>query len=170
MSKRDVLADPAMVPFAGLTTEELRESEEFYSVLRHQVSQPDSNGFDRTLFIKTNMQLGLDTMQNSLQADWKLLTPEAKETLIGSSMKPRPASDRMLSIIESADNPSKCSCAQSAAESYSADPSCCARGTELVFTWTKDAHLEVRQLLYCNVETYPHGTCLISGQIDSFEW
>ncbi|CAJ1955295.1 unnamed protein product [Cylindrotheca closterium] len=144
VSKRDVLADPAMVPFAGLTSEELRESDDFYSTLRHMISQPDSNGFDRTLFIKTNMQLGLDTMQNSLQADWKLLTSEAKDTLIGCSMKPRPASDRMLSIIESADNPSKCSCAQNAPESYAADPSCCARGTELVFTWVKDGHLEIR--------------------------
>lgn len=143
MSKRDVLADPAMVPFAGLTSEELRGSDDFYAILRHMISQPDSTGFDRTLFVKTNMQLGLDTMQNSLQADWKLLTSEAKDTLIGSSMKARPASDRMLSIIESADNPSKCSCAQSAPESYGADPSCCARGTELVFTWTKDGHLEV---------------------------
>mmetsp|Transcript_36823 Transcript_36823/g.89429 ORF Transcript_36823/g.89429 Transcript_36823/m.89429 type:complete len:851 (+) Transcript_36823:238-2790(+) len=144
VSKRDVLADPAMVPFAGLTSDELRESDDFYAVLRHMISQPDSNGFDRTLFIKTNMQLGLDTMQNSLQADWKLLTSEAKDTLIGCSMKSRPASDRMLSIIESTDNPSKCSCAQIAPESYHADPSCCARGTELVFTWAKDGHLEIR--------------------------
>lgn len=146
MSKRDVLADPAMAAFAGLTSDELRESDDFYALLRHMVARPDSTGFDRTLFIKTNMQLGLDTMQNSLQADWKLLTPEAKDTLIGSSMKSRPASEAMLSVIESRENPSKCSCAQTAGEAYGADPSCCARGTELVFTWTKDAHLEVRNL------------------------
>lgn len=146
VSKRDVLTDPAMAPFASLSSEELRESEDFYSVLRHMASPGDANGglFDRTLFIKTNMQLGLDTMQNSLQSDWKLLTPEAKDTLIGSSMKPRPVSDAMLSIIQSRDNPSKCSCAQTAPEEYSADPSCCARGTELVFTWRKDGDLEVR--------------------------
>jgi hypothetical protein len=146
VSKRDVLADPALAPFASLSSEELRESEDFYSVLRHMASPGDSNGglFDRTLFIKTNMQLGLDTMQNSLQSDWKLLTQEAKDTLIGSSMKPRPVSDAMLSVIQSPDNPSKCSCAQTAPEEYNADPSCCARGTELVFTWRKDGDLEVR--------------------------
>jgi len=100
--------------------------------------------FDRTLFLKTNMQLATATMRNSLDADWKMLTQEAKDLLIGSSMKPRPASDSMMKVIQSPDNPSKCSCAQVAAEEYGADPECCARGTELVFTWRKSGALEVR--------------------------
>lgn len=145
VSKRDVLADPAMAPFASLESEELRDSAEFYAVLRHMLSSghPEGGLFDRTLFIKTNMQLALETMQKSLEADWKLLTPEAKATLIGSSTKSRPASDSMLSFISSPDNPSRCSCAQTAPEEYNADPTCCARGTELVFTWRKDGQLEV---------------------------
>jgi hypothetical protein len=135
-----------MAPFASLSTEELRESGDFFAVLRHMISSGHTEGgglFDRTIFIKTNMQLALETMQNSLQADWKLLTPEAKDTLIGSSMRARPASEAMLAVIESPDNPSKCSCAQSAPEEYNANPTCCARGTELVFTWRKDGQLEV---------------------------
>lgn len=165
-----------MTSFASLSSEELRESEGFYSVLRHMASSADSNGglFDRTLFIKTNMQLGLDTMQNSLQSDWKLLTPEAKDTLIGSSMKPRPVSDAMLSVVQSSDNPSKCSCAQTAPKEYSADPSCCARGTELVFTWRKDGGLEVGYfLLSQRFENYSIAyTVLLSSHVslDSIEW
>eukprot|EP00980_Cylindrotheca_fusiformis_P016262 scaffold4829_cov129-Cylindrotheca_fusiformis.AAC.22 len=145
VSKRDILADPAMASFASLSTEELQQSDDFYSLLRQMASPEDPNGglFDRTLFIKTNMQLGLDTMQKSLQSDWKLLTADAKDTLVGCSTKPRPASAAMLSIIESKDNPSRCSCAQTAPEEFNADPSCCARGTELVFTWRKDGYLEV---------------------------
>ena len=149
VSKRDVLADPAMEPFASLSSEELRERPDFYSVLRNMASYnaPGESGpagsFDKTLFLKTNMQLGTDTMRSSLEADWKMLTPEAKELLIGSSMKPRPASPNMLDVIESEDNPSRCSCAQIAPEEYDSDPSCCARGTELVFTWRKNGDLEV---------------------------
>jgi hypothetical protein len=101
--------------------------------------------FDRTLFLKTNMQLATETMRASLDADWKMLTPEAKEILIGSSMKGRPATEETLQIIESPENPNRCSCAQIAPEEYHADPLCCARGTELVFTWRKDGRLEVRE-------------------------
>jgi hypothetical protein len=106
-------------------------------------SDMPSGSFDRTLFLKINMQLATETMRSSLDADWKMLTPEAKELLIGCSMKERPAGPEMLKVIESPDNPSRCSCAQIAPEEYNADPSCCARGTELVFTWRKNGALEV---------------------------
>jgi len=149
-SKRDILADPAMEPFASLSSEELRESVDFYSVLKNMMvyntgdSSTPAGNFDRTLFLKTNMQLSLQTMRSSLEADWKMLTQEAKDKLIGSSMKERPVSDSMLGAIESSDNPSRCSCAQIAPEEINADPSCCARGTELVFTWRKNGNLEIR--------------------------
>jgi hypothetical protein len=146
VSKRDLLADPIMDNYAGKTTEELRQDSSFFETLRFMT--PSSNSlagtFDRTLFLKTNMQLATDTMRSSLDADWKMLTQEAKDLLIGSSMKSRPASERMMEVIQSPDNPSKCSCAQVAAEEYGADPACCARGTELVFTWRKSGALEVR--------------------------
>ena len=129
-----------------MTTEELRQDANFFETLRFMT--PSSNSlagtFDRTLFLKTNMQLATDTMRSSLNADWKMLTQEAKDLLIGSSMKPRPASESMMKVIQSPDNPSKCSCAQIAGEEYGADPDCCARGTELVFTWRKSGALEVR--------------------------
>ena len=135
-----------MEQYASKTTEELRQDANFFETLRFMT--PSSNSlagtFDRTLFLKTNMQLATDTMRSSLDADWKMLTQEAKDLLIGSSMKPRPASESMLKVIQSPDNPSKCSCAQVAEEEYGADPDCCARGTELVFTWRKSGALEVR--------------------------
>lgn len=99
--------------------------------------------FDRTVFLKINMQLTTATMRSSLDADWKMLTPESKALLIGSSMKPRPADPIFLEIAKSPDNPNRCTCAQIAPPEYNADPSCCARGTELVFTWRKNGDLEV---------------------------
>lgn len=149
VSKRDILADPRIERFASLSSEELRNSPEFYETLRKMDGFHGSTDlagrFDRTLFLKTNMQLASETMRSSLDADWKMLTSEAKELLIGSSMKPRPATNETLQIIESPDNPNRCSCAQIAPEKYNADPSCCARGTELVFTWRKDGTLEVNE-------------------------
>lgn len=146
VSKRDLLADPVMEQYATHTADELRQQPDFYETLRHMT--PSSNkfagSFDRTLFLKTNMQLATDTMRSSLDADWKMLTQEAKDLMIGSSMKPRPANEAMMEVIQSPDNPSKCSCAQVAPEEYQADPACCARGTELVFTWRKSGALEVR--------------------------
>lgn len=102
--------------------------------------------FDRTLMLKLNMQLSTDTMRSSLQADWKMLTEERKNILINSSLKPRPADENMLRKIESEENPSNCSCGQVAPKEYNADSSCCARGTELVFTWRKNGDVEVRYL------------------------
>ena len=102
--------------------------------------------FDRTLMLKLNMQLSTDTMRSSLQADWKMLTEERKNILINSSLKSRPADENMLRKIESEENPSRCSCGQVAPEEYNADPSCCARGTELMFTWRKNGDVEVRYL------------------------
>ncbi len=148
VSKRDVLADSILENYASLSSEELRQSSDFFLILRRMKHFSSMDGpagsFDRTLFLKTNMQLSTDTMRSSLDADWKMLTQEAKDLLIGSSMKERPISPQMLEIIQSSENPSRCSCAQIAPENYNADPTCCARGTELVFTWRKNGDLEVR--------------------------
>jgi hypothetical protein len=145
VSKRDVLADKIFEQYAGLSAEELRASPDFYETLREMPSpsHPGQGMFDRTILLKINMQLSAATMRSSLHADWKLLTDEAKDTLITSSLEPRPANDAMLKIISSPDNPSRCSCSQVAPEEYQADPSCCARGTELGFTWLRSGHLEV---------------------------
>lgn len=145
LSKRDALADPIFRSYASLSAEELRTRPDFYSHLRHM---PSSHGTDRTLLLKLNMQLSTETMRSSLQADWKLLTDERKELLIHSSMQPRPAEERMLQTIRNPANSGRCSCGQVAPEEYQADPSCCARGTELVFTWRKNGNLEVCLLSY----------------------
>jgi hypothetical protein len=146
VSKRDILADPASSQFAGLTSEELRVRPDFYAHLRNMPSRTDPNAglFDRTLFLKTNMQLSTETMRSSLQADWKMLTDEAKDILISTSLKPLPVTDAFLQKIISPSNPSRCSCSQEAPPEYEADPTCCARGTELVFTWRKNGNVEVR--------------------------
>lgn len=147
VSKRDVLAHKVFEPYAGLTAEELRNRPDFYETLRQPPapSHPLGHGmFDRTILIKTNMQLATETMRSSLQADWKLLSEEAKTTMISSSLEPRPADAGMLKIISSPENPSRCSCSQVAPPEYEADPSCCARGTELGFTWLRTGGLEVR--------------------------
>jgi hypothetical protein len=143
VSKRDVVTDPALVRFAALSAEQLRTRSDFYEILR-------KNGhFDRTIMLKTNMQLSAETMRSSLQADWSYLTEEAKETLVGVSMNTRPADEAMLQLIQSPENPSRCSCSQTAPPEYNANPECCARGTELVFTWTKANDLEVRLFACC---------------------
>ena len=146
MSKRDILADPSFEPYASLASEGLRQSEDFFHILRSMegfTSNGPAGSFDRTIFLKINMQLSTDTMRSSLDSDWKMLTSESKELLIGSSMRPRPADPIFLEIANSPDNPNRCTCAQIAPEEYNADPSCCARGTELVFTWRKNGDLEV---------------------------
>lgn len=139
VSKRDALTDGSLAPYAGLSAEELRARPDFYQLLRNM--NPAS--VDRTLLLKTNMQLSAEVMRNSLHADWQYLTAEAKTTLISSSMQAREADAEMLRIIQRPDNPSRCSCSQVAPESYQADPTCCARGTELAFTWLKNGRLEV---------------------------
>ena len=148
VSKNDVLADPSFQQYAGMTAQELRQRPDFYEKLRMQPSPTDdpANGgfFDRTLFLKTNMQLSTETMRSSLESDWKLLSEEAKAMLIDSSLRTRPANEQMLQEIQRDDNPSRCSCSQTAPEEYNADPSCCARGIELAFTWRKNGYLEVR--------------------------
>jgi len=148
VSKRDILADPSVEPYASLSSGELRQSVDFFRILRSMKGFSTSNepagSFDRTIFLKMNMQLSTATMRSSLDSDWKMLTPEAKELLIGSSMQPRPADPAFLKIAMLPDNPNRCTCAQIAPEEYNADPSCCARGTELVFTWRKNGNLEVR--------------------------
>jgi hypothetical protein len=141
VSKRDALADSSLLPFAGLSAEELRSRPDFYELLRSM----NPATMDRTLLLKTNMQLSAEVMRSSLHADWHYLTPEAKTTLIDSSMREREADAEMLRIIQSPDNPSRCSCSQVAPEEYGADPSCCARGTELAFTWLKTGELEASE-------------------------
>ena len=137
MSKRDILADPNFIPFSTHEVSELQNSMELFDYLQKQIN------VDRSLFIKLNMQLGVDTMRSSLEADWKMLTEEHKNLLINCSMDPRPAEDAMLQKIKSEENSSRCSCGQTAPPEYNADMTCCARGTELVFTWRKSGALEV---------------------------
>jgi hypothetical protein len=134
-----------MERYAVNNAEELRLSPEFYHNLREMPSpfDPSAGLIDRTLLLKLNMQLSMETMQSSLRATWKLLTEEGKNLLINSSMKSRPAEERMLKTIQSPGNPGRCSCGQVAPPEYNADPQCCARGTELVFTWRKNGDLEV---------------------------
>jgi hypothetical protein len=150
VSKRDVLAAKKFADYATLTSEELRTRDDFYDILMSMPS-PDEDPvtsvgalFDRTLFIKINMQLSTEAMRKSLEADWSLLTEEMKSVIIESSFKERMADDRMLQKISSKENSSNCSCGQNAPPEYNADPSCCARGTELVFTWRKNGDFEVR--------------------------
>jgi len=146
VSKRDILADPLFQNYASLNAMELRSRPDFYDHLRNMPSQDDSTTgfFDRTIFIKLNMQLSVTTMQSSLRATWKLLTEEAKNLLINSSMEPRAAEKQMLDLIENPENSGRCACGQVAPPEYQADSTCCARGTELVFTWRKNGDLEVR--------------------------
>lgn len=144
VSKRDVLADPTFSNFAGMTVDELRSNDEFYSHLMTMRSNTGEGGnFDRTLFIKLNMQLATETVRQSLTAEWKLLTEEHKNMLSASSAKEREADERMLRTIQSEENTSNCSCGQSAPPEYKADHTCCARGTEMVFTWRKNGDMEV---------------------------
>ena len=150
VAKRDVLADPKFGEYATLSSEELRNRGDFYDLLMNMPSpgEDPSNSiggmFDRTLFIKINMQLSLEAMRKSLEADWSLLTDEMKSLIINSSFLERVADDRMQQKILSKENSSNCSCGQVAPPEYSADPSCCARGTELVFTWRKNGDFEIR--------------------------
>ena len=149
ISKRDVLADPAFEQYATMATDDLRGKKEFYEHLREMPSphDPKSGLVDRTILLKLNMQLSVETMQSSLRATWQLLTDERKDLLINSSMMPRPAKEGMLQTIQSSKNPGRCSCGQVAPPEYNADRDCCARGTELVFTWRKSGDLEVRFLM-----------------------
>ena len=149
VSKKDVLADPTFAKYATLSADELRARSDFYEHLQRMNLQSDGKAgrFDRTLLLKTNMQLSTETMRSSLGADWSMLTEEAKETLADSSLKPRPADEHMLRLIESSENPSRCSCSQVAPPEYEADPNCCARGTEIAFTWRKNGDFEVRAVI-----------------------
>ena len=137
VAKRDVLADPKFIRYATLTAEELQKRDDFYEHLMNMPSRGEdptnSPGgfFDRTLMVKTNMQLSTDAMRKSLEADWSLLTDEMKSLIIESSFRERLADERMLEKIKSKENSSNCSCGQTAPEEYGAEPSCCARGTEV---------------------------------------
>lgn len=150
VAKRDVLADPKFGEYAVLTADDLRRRGDFYDHLMNMPSPGEDPAsalggfFDRTLFIKTNMQLSTDAMRKSLEADWSLLTEEMKTLIIESSFEERMADETMQKTIQSKENSSNCSCGQSAPPELNADPSCCARGTELVFTWRKSGDFEIR--------------------------
>lgn len=145
VAKRDVLADPGFSDFAGMTAEELHQSDAFYQHLMTMGSNPlEGASFDRSLFIKLNMQLATETVRRSLTAEWQLLTEEHKELLSASSSKAREADERMLKTIQNEENTSNCSCGSTAPPEFEADPSCCARGTEMVFTWLKDGSMQLR--------------------------
>jgi hypothetical protein len=150
VAKRDVLADPKFGEFAALSADDLRHRSDFYEHLMNMPAPGEDPAnspggfFDRTLLIKTNMQLSTDAMRKSLEADWSLLTDEMKNAIIESSFKERMADERMQEKIKSKENSSNCSCGQSAEPELNADPSCCARGTELVFTWRKNGDFEIR--------------------------
>lgn len=150
VAKRDVLADPKFGEYATLSSEDLRAREDFYEHLMNMPSPGEDLAssiggfFDRTLFIKINMQLSTEAMRKSLEADWSLLTEEMKSLIIQTSFKERMADDRMRQKIQSKENSSNCSCGQLAPPEYDANPSCCARGTELVFTWRKNGDFEIR--------------------------
>lgn len=150
VAKRDVLADPKFGEYATLSSEELRNRDDFYELLMNMPAPGEDPAtsigglFDRTLFVKINMQLSLEAMRKSLEADWSLLTEEMKSLIINSSFKERVADERMQQKILSKENSSNCSCGQVAPPEFNADPSCCARGTELVFTWRKNGDFEIR--------------------------
>jgi len=144
VAKRDVLADPVFEQFADKSVEELRQSNDFYNHLTTMRSNSHGGGhFDRTLFIQLNMQLATETVRQSLTGDWQLLTDEHKTMLSESSARERQADERMLRRIKGEENTSNCSCGQLAPPEYEADTSCCARGTEMVFTWRKNGDFEV---------------------------
>lgn len=149
VSKRDVLADSNYAPYADMSSEELRSNDNFYNTLLSEGT------IDKTLFIKLNMQLATETVRQSLSAEWKLLSDNHKHQLASSSAKERQAQEGMLRTIQHEDNTGNCSCGQSAPPEYEADESCCARGTEMVFTWRKNGNLEVSFfLLVKNIKKY----------------
>jgi hypothetical protein len=117
-----------------LTAEELRKRPNFYA---HYWLRSDEARLDRTILIKTNMQLSAETMRNSLQADWSYLTADAKKLLAETGMQKLPADDAMLNtILRSADNPSRCSCMQTTEHLLeeelvvAANEEYCSKGTE----------------------------------------
>jgi len=140
----DVLADPKLQELAGLDAEGLRQNEEFYDHLMDMPTTKEGGQVLKTVLVKLNMQLSTETMRSSLDADWKKLNQRLKDMVINCSLKERDANENMLKKIKSAENPSRCSCGQVAPPEYQADPSCCARGTTLSFTWHKNGDCEIR--------------------------
>jgi hypothetical protein len=122
-----------------MSAKELTLNERFYHYL-----YSDNRKIERTILLKLNIQISVNSMRASLEADWKLLSHEHKAALIESSFKRRDADTNMLKKIQSPDNPSRCSCGQTAPELYQADPSCCSRGTIMSFTWLKSGDMELR--------------------------
>lgn len=156
VSKKDVLADPAFESFSTQSVEELQQNQNFYNHLL------TGTKFDKTLFLNLNMQLNVDTMMSTLDADWSMLSQDLKDLIIASCKRPRQADQRMLEKIKSKDNSGNCSCAQLAPPEYNADPKCCARGTELLFISRKNGDFEVR-LDRRVMDTFPHRSDLATG-------
>jgi hypothetical protein len=75
VAKRDVLADPKFARYATLSSEELQNRNDFYEHLMNMPAPGEdpmnSPGgfFDRTLMVKTNMQLSIDAMRKSLEGE-----------------------------------------------------------------------------------------------------
>jgi hypothetical protein len=73
VAKRDVLADFKFAPYATLSSKELQTREDFYDHLMNMPSPGEDptktlgGFFDRTLMVKTNMQLSTDAMRKSLE-------------------------------------------------------------------------------------------------------
>lgn len=76
VAKRDVLADSKFARYATLSSEELQNCDDFYEHLMNMPSPgEDPNNslggfFDRTLMVKTNMQLSTDAMRKSLEGEF----------------------------------------------------------------------------------------------------
>jgi len=152
VSKRDVLSDSSFAKYAHMTAEQLRKESQFYDRL-----MGTTTSVDRTLLIQLNMQMSTETIRSSLQATWRMLTDEMKDLLLNSSFQARQlTADATSKIFNNPNNPSRCSCGQLAPSpgNIVVDPSCCSRGTELVFTWRKNGNLELR-LDGRKIDTFP---------------
>ena len=73
VSKRDVLADPKFARYATMSSMELQNRDDFYEHLMNMPAPGEDpmscagGFFDRTLMVKTNMQLSTDAMRKSLE-------------------------------------------------------------------------------------------------------
>jgi len=138
-AEKDAMIVSRLLPFFGLDYDQLKNNAAFYDLLM------SAGSFDRTLLLNLNMQLSCATMRASLDADWQLLSPEHKAALNDMTLKPRLANEDMLNkILDEVSNPNRCSCGQIAPKEYEADTSCCARGSQLAYTWRTNGSLEVR--------------------------
>ena len=150
VNEDQVRSDTSMSKFAHMSATELASSSAFYNCLASmgcvdsKSSSPlPSEGFDRSLLLQLNMQLDAETMRSSLQADWGYLTQTQKDKLTDSSFTPRPAGKATIAMLASGST--TCTCGQVVPAEFSrVNSKCCARGTALMFTWTREGSLEIR--------------------------